>query len=252
MAIRSQSRYFGSLLGGGFSVDFCPTVTHGHFDSGLASKLAFAGLWLAIASMCGFIFFYIDVLKEDINNQVLTKMKNITFSNFPTTGSDTLKSPVVRAEKPIAHLTALAADFQNTSSRLLFEHTKGHAFNMSDMKYDAAGYLVIPTNGVYFIYAQVTFKWSQGSFNLPHQFSATILRKNNLYPKPEKLLKSCVRPPAKVDDFLTTSTYQAGAFQLDAEDKIYAEVPKNLLTHISVNEYETYFGAFLLEPSTLE
>ncbi|XP_067825581.1 tumor necrosis factor ligand superfamily member 15-like [Heptranchias perlo] len=177
------------------------------------------------------------------------KMKNITYSNFQITESDTLKNSVVRTEKPIAHFTALA-DFRNTSSHLLFEHTRGHAFKMSDMKYDEAGYLVIPTNGVYFVYAQVTFNL-QGKLNRPQQFYATILKKNNDYPEPEELLKSYARSQPKVDDFLKISTYQAGAFQLSADDYIYAEVPKNLQAHISVHEHETYFGAFLLEPSPL-
>ncbi|XP_067868738.1 tumor necrosis factor ligand superfamily member 15-like [Heterodontus francisci] len=226
-------------------------LTGKHSYSSLLLTILIILQWLAIGGMCCIIFFYINVLKEDINTQVLAKMKNITISHFQTAGSDTLKSSVARTEKPIAHFTALA-DYQNITGHLLFEHTQGHAFKTSDMKYDKAGYLVIPTNGVYFIYAQVTFKCSQDCSKLSPQFYATILKKNDHYPKPEELLKSYARPQAKSDGFLKISTYHAGAFKLYADDCIYAEVPKNLHTHISVHEHETYFGAFLLEPSTLE
>ncbi|XP_041050381.1 tumor necrosis factor ligand superfamily member 15-like [Carcharodon carcharias] len=201
-----------------------------HSCSSLLLTIIIILQWLAIAAMCYIVFFYINTLKE-------------------TTGSETFKSSVVKPEKPIAHFTALAG-FQNTSDHLCFEHRRGHAFKTSNMKYDEAGYLVIPTSGVYFIYAQVTFKCSQDCSKLSQQFSATISKKNNHYPAAEELLKSYAWPQMKDDDFLKISTYKAGAFQLYADDYIYVDVPKHLYAHISEGEYETYFGAFLLEPST--
>ncbi|XP_043575676.1 tumor necrosis factor ligand superfamily member 15-like [Chiloscyllium plagiosum] len=225
------------------------TLTRKHSWSSLLLTISVILQWLAIAAMCCLIFFYMDVLKEDINVGLRGKMENITSNNFQTIGSDTFKSSVVKSEKPIAHFTALA-DFQNTSGRLFFEHTKGHAFKTADMKYNAAGYLVIPTNGIYFIYAQVTFKCLQDCSKLIQQFFVSIFKKNNHYQDPEVLLKSYVRPQAKGDDFLKISTYQGGAFKLYADDHMYVEVPKN--SRISVHEQETYFGAFLLEPSASE
>eukprot|EP00061_Rhincodon_typus_P016377 g44566.t1 len=86
------------------------------------------------------------------------------------------------------------------------------------MKYNEAGYLVIPTNGIYFIYAQVTFNCLQDCSKLIQQFFVSIFKKNNHYQDPEVLLKSYVRPQAKGDDFVKISTYQGGAFKLYADD----------------------------------
>ncbi|XP_038638268.1 tumor necrosis factor ligand superfamily member 15-like [Scyliorhinus canicula] len=172
------------------------TLSRKHSCSSLLLSIFIILQWLAIAAMCSIIFFYINVLKEDIHTEVLAKMKNITISSFQTTGGYTFKSSVAKSEKPIAHFPALtaAADIQNTSGHLLFEHKRGHAFKTSDMKYDEGGYLVIPTSGVYFIYAQVTFICSQDCTKLSQQFFAAILKKNNQYPYPEELLKSYARP----------------------------------------------------------
>ncbi|XP_051893285.1 tumor necrosis factor ligand superfamily member 15-like [Pristis pectinata] len=200
--------------------------------------------------MCVFIFFYIDVLKKDINDQVLIKMKNLSFPNFQPAGSGIFTSPIVKAQNPVAHFTALA-DFQN-SSNLLFETSLGHAFSMAGMKWNKTGYLVIPTTGIYFIYAQVTYNCLRDCFSHPHQFYASISKRTQHYPAPEKLLKSYARPLAKADEFLKISTYQAGVFKLDAGDHLYVEVPKNLIKNVSINEYETYFGAFLLQHPPLE
>ncbi|XP_059799762.1 tumor necrosis factor ligand superfamily member 15-like [Hypanus sabinus] len=201
--------------------------------------------WLAIAGMCIFIFFYIDVLKKDINNQVLIEMKNFSLPSFQPTGSGL----IMRAQNPIAHLTAFT-DFQN-SSNLLFETSLGHAFHTPTMTWNKTGYLVIPTSGVYFLYAQVTFNCAQDCLSHAHQFYVSISKKTKHYPAPEKLLKSYARPQAKAEEFLKISTLQAGAFKLDADDHINVEVPKNLIKYVSINECETYFGAFLLQQSYL-
>uniref|UniRef100_A0A4W3HJV9 THD domain-containing protein n=1 Tax=Callorhinchus milii TaxID=7868 RepID=A0A4W3HJV9_CALMI len=135
---------------------------------------------------------------------------------------------------------------QNISRRLLFETTRGHAFNTLGMKYDQNGYLVVPRKGLYFIYAQVTFYCSSHCTKPPHQFSACIHKRTRHYPEPEVLLKSHVRPPTDTDGYLRFSTYQAGVFELFNNDSLYIEVYKDPAFRVSVHEHETYFGAFLL------
>ncbi|XP_062930246.1 tumor necrosis factor ligand superfamily member 15-like [Mobula hypostoma] len=176
-------------------------------------------------------------------------MKNLSLPNFQPAGSGLVMSPSVSAQNHIAHFTAFT-DFQN-SSNLLFETSLGHAFHTPAMKWNKTGYLVIPTSGVYFLYAQVTFNCVQDCISHPHQVYVSISKKTKHYPAPEKLLKSYARPQAKAEEFLKISTLQAGAFKLDADDHINVEVPKNLIKYVSINECETYFGAFLLQQPSL-
>ncbi|XP_069773166.1 lymphotoxin-alpha-like [Narcine bancroftii] len=200
--------------------------------------------WVTIAGMCGLLFFSINVLKKDISNQVLSEMKNVSISNFQPNGRSLIKSLELN---PIAHLTAIPV-FHN-SSNLLFEASRGHAFNMDGLKWNKSGYLLIPTSGVYFIYVQVTYNCHHNCFTHPHQLYVSVSKRTKHYPASEKLLKSYGRLPAKTDQFLKISIYQAGVFKLYADDHIYVEVAKNLIKNVSINEFETYFGAFLLEHS---
>ncbi|XP_055515718.1 tumor necrosis factor ligand superfamily member 15-like [Leucoraja erinacea] len=123
---------------------------------------------------------------------------------------------------------------------------------MAGMSSDKGSYLVIPTSGVYFVYSQVTYACLHGCLTHAYQFSASVSKKTRHYPEPETLMKGYTSPLAKMDTFLKISIYQAGAFKLSAGDRIYVEVPKTLIKNVTINEGETYFGAFLLEHSAVQ
>ncbi|XP_066568595.1 tumor necrosis factor ligand superfamily member 6 [Amia ocellicauda] len=126
---------------------------------------------------------------------------------------------------------------RSTLGHLSFEGVNGLAFSTNSIDDSTQAKLVIPQDSVYFVYSQVTIQKTS------RPISVSIKRETKGYPDPETLMKS--------KTLGGDSIYQAGAFELQAEDHLYVQlefenrsaVPMKLVSH---EETETFFGVFQL------
>ncbi|KAM5146144.1 tumor necrosis factor ligand superfamily member 15 [Mantella aurantiaca] len=138
-------------------------------------------------------------------------------------------------KKPRAHLRATNQSTTKTKDTyLLWESQNGLAFAKDGMKFDNQS-IQIPSMGYYFVYCQVSLKFSSSSKD--NYFEARIVKVNGNYPAPEDLFKG------KVHRDTQNTIYMAGLLFLIRGDKLKVNVTDvNQVDNSS--EHTTYFGAF--------
>ncbi|MGH0137943.1 UNVERIFIED_CONTAM: hypothetical protein FKN15_030370 [Acipenser sinensis] len=161
------------------------------------------------------------------------------------------------AGKPAAHL--IAADLSKDHTKLSWLSNANQAFLENGMRLENEQELVIPTEGLYFIYAQVVFKGKgssegKGASDLSNGcsgrgsssniLSLSVERWSDAYPMYESILSTsrslCLQ--RNQGGVWTVPLYQGALFKLNKGDKL--KVKASPLTLI--NDSKTFFGAFAI------
>ncbi|XP_066571080.1 tumor necrosis factor (ligand) superfamily, member 10 like 4 isoform X2 [Amia ocellicauda] len=126
-----------------------------------------------------------------------------------------------------------------------WDNLNGVAMQQSMMGYSQDGEIVVPRDGLYFVYSQVYFR----SGSLVHQeqtqpFLHIIYRKTS-YQEPILLTKAAVTQCWNTGlEFDLFSSHQGALFQLQQDDRLLLKVHD--IHHVHLEEDSTYFGAFMV------
>ncbi|MGH0154458.1 UNVERIFIED_CONTAM: hypothetical protein FKN15_027072 [Acipenser sinensis] len=161
------------------------------------------------------------------------------------------------ARKPAAHL--IAADLSKDHTKLSWLSNANQAFLENGMRLENEQELVIPAEGLYFIYAQVVFRGKgssegKGASDLSNGcsgrgsstniLSLSVERWSDAYPMYESILSTsrslCLQ--RNQGGVWTVPLYQGALFKLNKGDKL--KVKASPLTLI--NDSKTFFGAFAI------
>ncbi|XP_072115419.1 lymphotoxin-alpha-like [Mobula birostris] len=107
--------------------------------------------------------------------------------------------------------------------------------------------LLIQQPGLYFIYTQVVFYARECNGNTIF-LSHDMHKLSPSYPEETILLKatkSVCHQQHYSDPWFKTS-YQGAIFELEAGDRIFSRVPKQVVTYLDTKEGKTFFGVFAL------
>uniref|UniRef100_A0A8C1W6Y2 Tumor necrosis factor n=1 Tax=Cyprinus carpio TaxID=7962 RepID=A0A8C1W6Y2_CYPCA len=112
--------------------------------------------------------------------------------------------------------------------------------------------IIIPNDGIYFIYSQVSFHIScKNDMTEDHEVmhvSHAVLHYSDFFGS-YKLLFSAVRSAcvrSNTEDVWYDTIYLGAAFSLRAGDKLRTETTTELLPHVKTNNGKTFFGVFAL------
>ncbi|XP_066291744.1 tumor necrosis factor ligand superfamily member 10-like [Branchiostoma lanceolatum] len=158
------------------------------------------------------------------------------------------------SRKPMAHLTGnprhnLRKHHGEVKLRS-WESEQGLATLANGMKY-RGGNLVIPTDGLYYIYSQLSYRFlnenpeentdkEANTFQLIH-----YTYKQSSYPEPQLIMKSSRSTCwSKRTEFGLYTSFQGGVFRLEKGDKVSVSVSNAQM--ISFDESSTFFGAFMI------
>ncbi|TFJ96063.1 ephrin-B2a-like [Platysternon megacephalum] len=157
----------------------------------------------------------------------------------------TMKLQAQLLKKPAAHVVA-----SSDSKELIWTDQVAHTMMQNGMAL-VNNKLVVPSDGLYFIYSQVVFKAGkcpEESIHLQH----TILRYSVEYPKDIPLLMAiksfCEGPKAGKNEegVQFESIYQGAVFQLMKGDEISSEIDSAQYLDLDSNG-QVYFGVIALE-----
>ncbi|XP_020387281.1 tumor necrosis factor ligand superfamily member 15-like [Rhincodon typus] len=159
--------------------------------------------------------------------------------------SEVIGQPLDIVEKPRAHLTAKLTSvggIEGQYSTLQWEDKNGLAFTEGQLSYQNPA-LIIPRQGTYFVYSQVSFRSSSRVKNITH-ISHIITKLTSSYPEPTHLLSSTRSLHGNQNRWQVT-IYLGAIFQLQKGDRLVVNV-SNVNQVDFTNDHKTYFGAFLL------
>ncbi|XP_078497620.1 lymphotoxin-alpha-like [Lissotriton helveticus] len=150
-------------------------------------------------------------------------------------------------EKPAAHLQGIT---EKNGRSVKWSNSTSHAFTRGHVQLQNNS-LVIPSTGMYFVYAQVVFSGSScpeaGSLYISHN----IMRFSKSYPEPSPLMSAqkttCVdatpahgkRPTSR----WFRTIYQGAVFRLDKGDQLSTKM-EHQFSNLVVSYDSTYFGLF--------
>ncbi|CAM5105307.1 tumor necrosis factor [Chelonia mydas] len=161
------------------------------------------------------------------------------------TGPMTMKLQAQSLNKPAAHVVA-----STDSKELIWTDEVAHTMMQNGMAL-VNNKLVVPSDGLYFIYSQVVFKGDkcpEESIYLQH----TIFRYSVEYPENVALLRAiksfCEGSKAAKDEkgVQFESIYQGAVFQLMKGDEISSEIHSAQYLDLNSNG-QVYFGVIALE-----
>ncbi|XP_039617440.1 tumor necrosis factor ligand superfamily member 10 [Polypterus senegalus] len=170
-----------------------------------------------------------------------------------------VESQHIKRPELAAHLTGNVINkqekYENSLSRgvvgqkiLNWESKRGLAF-LHNLHFKD-GELIIPRTGLYYIYSQTYFRHSvpiTGEVEnlMENKQMLQYIYKVTSYPEPILLMKNARTTCwSKNSEYGLYSIYQAGAFQLKADDRVFVSVSN--ITIVDMDEESSFFGAFMV------
>lgn len=112
------------------------------------------------------------------------------------------------------------------------------------MRLSPDGEIVVPKDGIYFVYSQVYFE-SAHSGPEP-QFTQYLFRQTALHPEPAMLAKAAASPCPKTGSSVEPfSSHQGALFYLEKGDRVSLYVLN--MGAVLFPPESTYFGAFMID-----
>nr|ANA78340.1 tumor necrosis factor alpha [Megalobrama amblycephala] len=154
--------------------------------------------------------------------------------------------------KAAIHLTG-AYDPQVSNKTLDWRVNQDQAFSSGGLKLENRE-IIIPDDGIYFVYSQVSFHISCSSDRTEDQdivhMSHLVLRYSDSYggykPLFSAIRSACVHAGSDSDDLSYNTIYLGAAFQLQARDRLLTETTLLLLPRVENENGKTFFGVFAL------
>ncbi|XP_029474180.1 tumor necrosis factor ligand superfamily member 6-like [Rhinatrema bivittatum] len=142
----------------------------------------------------------------------------------------------MKGAKHVAHLTGR----NNTQALLIDWDSRGLLSFTAGVEYKNGG-LIVPLNGLYFVYSNVDFQ-QQSCENtlLRHQ----VLRRLLLYPNYRVLMESMKKNSCEKSSRWAQSSYLGAVYNLTKSDALYVHVSNVALVNFEGSK--TYFGLYKL------
>ncbi|KAK2887179.1 hypothetical protein Q8A67_015407 [Cirrhinus molitorella] len=162
---------------------------------------------------------------------------------------DHLSKPNVTSKAAI-HLTGVYNP--NKSNNLDWRRNQDQGFASGGLEV-VEREIIIPADGIYFVYSQVSFHISC-KIDMPHDhdvvhMSHAVWRYSDSYgsykPLFSAIRSACVNTP-ETDDLWYNTIYLGAAFNLHAGDKLRTETTRELLPRVETENGKTFFGVFAL------
>lgn len=145
-----------------------------------------------------------------------------------------------------------AYDPQASNKTLDWRVNQDQAFSSGGLKL-VNREIIIPEDGIYFVYSQVSFHISCTSDMTEDQdvvhMSHAVLRYSDSYASYKPLfsaLRSACVQASDSDDLSYNTIYLGAAFQLQAMDRLLTETTSLLLPRVENENGKTFFGVFAL------
>ncbi|XP_030638083.1 tumor necrosis factor (ligand) superfamily, member 10 like 4 [Chanos chanos] len=132
-----------------------------------------------------------------------------------------------------------------TGHRLRWDVMNGQVSQQGFMRLSPDGEIVIPQDGLYFVYSQVYFALSPSTVIRYQPFMQYLYRLTESYPKPTILAKAAITPCLETkSDFQAFSSHHGALYQLQRGDKLSLSV--FALKAVRFKQDATFFGAFMI------
>nr|AKL90404.1 LTb [Protopterus dolloi]AKL90509.1 LTbeta [Protopterus dolloi] len=151
----------------------------------------------------------------------------------------------VNAEKPAAHLIGVAPKNKTLvhTHRIQWQSTAGHAFIRNEIQYSPSHSIVIPQQGLYYVYCQVGFRGKGCHKGIPFTLTNQVFHEHDSYPQPILLLAG-IETVCGNEQFAKTwytALTQGALVHLDKNHHLYVNVSHPLL--VNYEDGKTFFGA---------
>uniref|UniRef100_A0A8C1N0Q9 Tumor necrosis factor n=1 Tax=Cyprinus carpio TaxID=7962 RepID=A0A8C1N0Q9_CYPCA len=153
--------------------------------------------------------------------------------------------------KAAIHLTG-AYEPKVSTETLDWKKNQDQAFTSGGLKL-VEREIIIPTDGIYFVYSQVSFHINcktnmTEDHDLVHM-SHTVLRYSDSYGRYMPLfsaIRTACAQASNTDDLWYNTIYLGAAFKLRAGDRLRTETTEELLPSVETGDGKTFFGVFAL------
>ncbi|KAK2911146.1 hypothetical protein QQF64_026804 [Cirrhinus molitorella] len=126
--------------------------------------------------------------------------------------------------------------------RIQWDNMNGQFSQEGLMRLSPDGEIVVPQDGIYFVFSQVNFETKLGQ-NV--HFTQYLYKTTASYPQPMMLAKSIVTPCTSVNSSVQLySSHQGALFRLEKGDRLSLYVLN--ISAVRFPQEATYFGAFMI------
>ncbi|XP_056116040.1 tumor necrosis factor (ligand) superfamily, member 10 like 4 isoform X3 [Rhinichthys klamathensis goyatoka] len=139
-------------------------------------------------------------------------------------------------------LGTLGADETPELDRIQWDNMNGQFSQEGLMSLSPEGEIVVPHDGIYFVFSQVNFETQLGQ---SRHFTQYLYKKTASYPRPVMLAKAIVTPCVSVRSGVQLySNHQGALFRLEKGDRLSLYVLN--ISDVRFPQEATYFGAFMI------
>ncbi|XP_043939187.1 lymphotoxin-beta isoform X2 [Protopterus annectens] len=127
--------------------------------------------------------------------------------------------------------------------RIQWQSTAGHAFIRNEIQYSPSHSIVIPQQGLYYVYCQVGFRGKGCHKGIPFTLTNQVFHEHDSYPQPILLLAG-IETVCGNEQFAKTwytALTQGALVHLDKNHHLYVNVSHPLL--VNYEDGKTFFGA---------
>ncbi|XP_077097336.1 tumor necrosis factor (ligand) superfamily, member 10 like 4 isoform X2 [Siphateles boraxobius] len=126
--------------------------------------------------------------------------------------------------------------------RIQWDNMNGQFSQEGLMGLSPEGEIVVPHDGIYFVFSQVNFETQLGQSK---HFTQYLYKKTASYPQPVMLAKAVVTPFVSVRSGVQLySNHQGALFRLEKDDRLSLYVLN--ISDVRFPQEATYFGAFMI------
>ncbi|XP_056116038.1 tumor necrosis factor (ligand) superfamily, member 10 like 4 isoform X1 [Rhinichthys klamathensis goyatoka] len=134
------------------------------------------------------------------------------------------------------------ADETPELDRIQWDNMNGQFSQEGLMSLSPEGEIVVPHDGIYFVFSQVNFETQLGQ---SRHFTQYLYKKTASYPRPVMLAKAIVTPCVSVRSGVQLySNHQGALFRLEKGDRLSLYVLN--ISDVRFPQEATYFGAFMI------
>lgn len=136
----------------------------------------------------------------------------------------------------------LSADETPALDRIQWDNMNGQFSQEGLMSLSPEGEIVVPHDGIYFVFSQVYFETQLGQ---SMHFTQYLYKKTASYPRPVMLAKAVVTPCVSVRAGVQLySNHQGALFRLEKGDRLSLYALN--ISDVRFPQEATYFGAFMI------
>lgn len=185
-------------------------------------------------------------LKQTAHQRLLLDIQSYLLETFGEHNITEIFKPAVHvgAQQELKQYQSLQInDEVPVLDRIHWENMNGQFIQEGLMRLSPDGEIVVPLNGIYFVFSQVNFETQSGQ---NEHFTQYLYKRTPSYPRPVMLSKAAVTPCASVRSGVQLySNHQGALFRLQKGDRLSLYVLDT--NAVRFPQEATYFGAFMIK-----